>query len=176
MTPVSPASARSGRRYRSPIDTRARVLTVGVITTFVLASLLFGFMSTPHQLVSGLFLAFGGAAVGIAHTFRPTGFAMGPDCLVIYFPWRQLRIPWSSVSEVYLEPRNKSFRVVRVLGSGGIFGDIGRYWSPALGMHLRMVTDRSRIVVLRRRVPYCLSPDDPDRFVREAQSYLRTSG
>lgn len=163
------------RRYGSPIDGRARTLTAIVVTTVILASLLFGFMSRPYQLISGLFLAFCGVLLATTYTFRPIGYGMGPQGLTIFFSWRRLRIPWDSVTDVHLEPRNRSFQAIRVFGSGGVFGHIGRYWSPALGMHLRMVTDRNRVVVLRRKVPYSLSPDDPDRFVREAREFLVAS-
>ncbi|MCA9755710.1 MAG: hypothetical protein KDA27_07910 [Candidatus Eisenbacteria bacterium] len=172
MGPLVEGPDHVSRRYRSPVDLRSRILTTVVVVTVILASLLFGFMSRPYQLVSALFLAFAGIVLALAYTFKPIAYGMAPDGLTIFFPWRRMRIPWSSITAVRLEPRNKAFQSVRVMGSGGVFGQIGRYWSAALGMHLRLVTDRSRVVVLDRKVPYCLSPDDPDRFVREAQEYL----
>ena len=176
MSALAAGSGSVSRRYRSPIDLRAKILTTTVVVTVVLALLLFGFMSRPYQVVSGLFLAFSGVVLTTTYAFLPIGYGMGPQGLTIFFPWRRLRISWDSVTQVHLEPRNKSFHSIRVVGSGGVLGHIGRYWSPALGMHLRMVTDRNRVVVVRRKVPYCLSPDDPDRFVREAQEYLAADG
>ncbi|MEZ4647238.1 MAG: PH domain-containing protein [Candidatus Eisenbacteria bacterium] len=174
MGPLIEGPDHVSRRYRSPVDLRSRILTTVVIATVVLASLLFGFMSRPYQLVSALFLAFSGVVLALAYTFRPIAYGMAGDGITIFFAWRRLRIPWESISAVGLQPGNKAFQAVRVVGSGGVFGELGRYWSPALGMHLRLVTDRGRVVVLQRKVPYCLSPDDPDRFVREAQEYLGT--
>lgn len=172
MRSLSEGPGHVSRRYGSPIEPGVRVVTGVLIVTVVLGVVLFGFMARPYQVISALFLAFSVVLLVSAYTFRPIGYGMGPDGLIVFFPWRHLKIPWTTVEDVQLEPRESPFRAVRVLGSGGVFGHLGRYWSPALGMHLRLVTDRSRVIVLRRKIPYCLSPDDPDRFVREAREYL----
>lgn len=154
-------------------------MTAAVAITTVLAILLFGFMPRGYQVITGLFVAFSSLVLTTGYTFRPIAYGMGTNGLTIYFPWRRLRIPWNTVRAVRLEPKLAAFRAIRTLGTGGIFGFLGRYWSPALGFHTRLVTDRSRVVVVFRRVPYCVSPDDPDRFVREARAFLeevRASG
>ena len=161
------------RRYSAPVDTLARIVTIVVAVTIVAAILLFGFMAESYQVVTGLFIAFGALVFPTAYSFQPIAYGMGPEGIVIYFRWRRIRIPWRTIRAVRLEPRRKVFRSIRTLGSFGIFGYLGRYWSPALGFHIRLVTDRSRVVVLFRKVPYCLSPDDPDRFIREARPYLQ---
>ncbi|MCA9726802.1 MAG: hypothetical protein KC729_03900 [Candidatus Eisenbacteria bacterium] len=162
------------RRYGSPVDGLARLLTAGLLTTWVGAILLFGFMPTFYQAVTGLFLGFSALVLSGAYSFRPIGYGLAPSGLTIYFAWRRIRIPWDTVSSVELHPAIQPFRAVRVFGSSGIFGYLGRYWSPALGFHVRLVTDRRRVVLVRRKTSYCLSPDDPDRFVREAGSYLES--
>ncbi len=149
-----------------------KIITGAVILTWVAGAILFGYMSRPYQIVTGLFLAFTGVILTSGYTFRPIGYGLGPEGVVIYFAWRRLHIPWSSVRSVGIEPREKPFQSIRVFGTGGVLGVLGWYWSPALGFHIRLVTDRSRTVVLDRGVPYCLSPDDPDRFVREARAFL----
>lgn len=161
------------RRYASPVDTGVKVITgLAIVTTF-LALGLFSFMPRFYQVVTALFVAFTVVTLTTAYTFRPIAYGMDPEGVIIYFAWRRLRIPWHTVRAVRLEPKRKVFRAIRTLGSGGVFGYLGRYWSPALGFHIRLVTDRGRVVILFRKVPYCLSPDDPDRFVREARSYAK---
>ena len=160
------------RRYQSPVDGLVRVVTVVLIVTWGGAVVLFGFMPAVYQAITGLFLIFSVLVLSGAYAFRPIGYGLAPGGITIYFPWRRIRIPWETVHEVGLHPELKPFQAVRVFGSAGVFGYIGRYWSPALGFHIRFVTDRRKVVLIRRKVSYCVSPDDPDRFVREALGYL----
>ena len=162
------------RRYRSPVDSFSKGATLVVLVTWIGSILLFGFMPPVYQAITGLFLVFSSLVVSGAYAFRPIGYGLAPKGLTIYFAWRRIRIPWSTVQEVELHPRLQPFQAVRVFGSSGVFGYLGRYWSPALGFHIRLVTDRHRVVLIRRKVSYCVSPDDPDRFVREARSYLES--
>ena len=62
---------------------------------------------------------------------------------------------------------------IRTCGNGGLFSFTGWYWSRQLGTYRAYLTDFRKAVVLDfsdRRV--VVSPDDPERFVRELMSYL----
>jgi len=173
---TSQGTSGASRRYGSSVDLFSRGLTAIIIFTMIAGILLFGFMPRLNQILTGLFVAFCVIVVTTAYSFQPIAYGMNRDGLTIYFRWRSLKIPWSSVRSIELEPKTKSYKSIRVFGSAGVLGYLGRYWSPALGFHMRLVTNRSHVVVLHRRTPYCLSPDDPDRFVREAVAYVTAEG
>lgn len=62
-------------------------------------------------------------------------------------------------------------RSIRLCGNGGLFGFTGWFWNKKLRTHRVFVTDPKRAVVLRlSQRTLVVSPDDPERFVRELKA------
>ena len=54
------------------------------------------------------------------------------------------------------------------MGSGGLFAQIGRFHSPALGNFRMYLTDQDDAVLVHTDERFVISPADSGRFVAEA--------
>jgi hypothetical protein len=99
--------------------------------------------------------------------FVPIGYFVGKDSVVVRSSTKQIaEIPLTDIYEVLRD--KKGIAKIGPWSSGGyargLFGYFGRFYKPDLGVYTAYVTDMNRLVILKGRKTYVLSPKDPDRF------------
>ena len=99
--------------------------------------------------------------------FIVRGYSVTPDAILVHRPLWTTRLPRAGLQTAIFEP--KAMRgSLRTCGNGGFYSITGWYWSKSLRSYRAFVTDLNRTVVLRyRNRTVVVSPDDPERFVRE---------
>jgi hypothetical protein len=105
-------------------------------------------------------------ATGLGWAFSPRGFAFDRAHLTVIRPLSPVRIPLASIRAMALIDRKQAGTLVRVAGSGGLFGYYGRYWSRALGAFRLYATRRDQwVVVDTDGGRFVLTPATPERFL-----------
>ncbi len=109
--------------------------------------------------------------VFVALWMRPTAFYTDPDGLELVWPMRQRRIERSAIIRARVldmaQLKSELGYMMRV-GAGGLWGGFG-YAKTAIGMLELWVSRTDRIVYIEcdQRKSLLITPEDPDRFVRE---------
>jgi len=108
-----------------------------------------------------LLLVIGGAP------FMVRGYSISDRTLVVHRLGWTTRIDLSSFASATVDPEALK-NSIRLFGNGGLFVFAGWFSNRSLGRYRLFATDPKRAVVLRflDRV-IVVTPDDPDRFVRE---------
>lgn len=105
----------------------------------------------------------------------PTGYRLAPEGVRVERRSRGIVIPYRAIRSVDREPRQLGG--VMLLGSRGVFGRFGRYWSPGLGGYRLYLANREHLVwLVTDRGLVGLSPDRPDEFVARLGARLALVG
>jgi len=160
-------------RFDAPRDRQVRVqsrialLVLATVSAGLLLLGLFAFRGGPEIL--GPFLIGPAAlavAVALAALLSPRGFALGDGELRIERFLLPVRIPLRSIRSIGPLPEEQAAGMLRVGGSGGLFGHFGRYWSRRLGAFRMYASRRNGLVLLETdREVFVLSPGDREAFV-----------
>ncbi len=160
-------------RFAAPWDRSLRIATVLSLVVVAVAVAVFSALavSLPGGIPRALGLALGGVfalTFGIAFALSPRGYAIEAGRLRIERPLRAIEIPLASIRAAGALPDDAFRGVVRVAGSGGLFGYYGRFWSRRLGAFRLYATRRKRLVVVDTAADrFVLSPEPPDRFLED---------
>ena len=98
--------------------------------------------------------------------FTIRGYTVTPDAILVHRLVWDTRLPLAGLQSARFE-RTRRRRGVRI-GNGGFFSFSGFHYTPGLGLWRVLVTDHSRLVMLRypnRMV--AISPAAPEDFVRD---------
>jgi len=114
-------------------------------------------------LVGPLILA---GVIPIAWALAPRGFTIEGGELTVIRALFPVRIPLAAIRGAWLVGRAQAGALVRVAGSGGLFGYYGRYYSRGLGAFRLYATRRDRLVVVDTEAGrFVLTPSTPERFL-----------
>lgn len=116
--------------------------------------------------------------IPIAWGLAPRGFTIEGGELTVNRALFPVRIPLAAIRGAWLVGREQVGALVKVAGSGGLFGHYGRYYSRGLGSFRLYATRRDRLVVVDTEVGrFVLTPATPERFLeslRRAAPQART--
>jgi len=147
----------------APLGRATRILTV--IALAIIGAVLAAVLSagTDEPLAPRLIIATVLAAVVLASwALAPKGYATAPGRLVVR---RRGARPRTYATRPELPVRWR-MRGLRLLGSGGLFGHFGTFWTRGLGRYKAHVTDPARtVLVTTAQGPVLISPADPETFL-----------
>ncbi len=105
---------------------------------------------------------------GLAFAFRPAGYVVTADELIINRPLRDVRLKRAGIRRAVTLPAQDLSASIRLFGVGGLFGYYGRYTNRRLGRTTWYATRRDTPVLLETTddKKYILTPNDPTGFVR----------
>ncbi len=143
-------------------------VALGVVGTSALGVLFAVKSGDPRWLFAGLPFSLVLFVVG---QMAPTGYRLAPDGLRVERRSRATVIPYRAIRAVDRTPRQLGG--IMLVGSRGVFGRFGRYWSPGLGRYRLYLANREHLVWLEtERGLVGLSPDRPDEFVERLRARL----
>jgi hypothetical protein len=141
---------------------------VGVVGMTVLGIVLTVTTGQPHWLFASLPF---GLVLWVMGRYAPTGYRLAGDGVHVERRAGDAVIPYRRIRAVDRERRR--VRGINVLGSGGVFGTFGRFWSPFMGFYRLFLTNKDDVVWLRTDDGWvALSPDRPDEFVERLRGHL----
>ena len=109
--------------------------------------------------------------ISVAFAYSPRGYVVAEGSIIIRRLAKDAQVALESVKEARTAVQDDLHGLVRLWGSGGLFGYYGLHRTRKLGRSTWYVTNRSKMVVLdtgAKRV--LLSPDDPDAFVKAVRA------
>jgi hypothetical protein len=175
MTPTD-AAVREPRAY--PLAPMSAVIASLTLLVIAIPIVLVGssvFVPDSPLLVPGALVFTGIMAVWCF--WRPSHFRLDDDGLLVVFPLRRRRIPWSSIAgATTLDQRGfrQRFRWGLRIGVGGLWGGFGWLWTAQglLDMYISRL-DRWALVERRGARPLLVNPHPLDEFVTQLNARKR---
>jgi hypothetical protein len=155
--------------FAASLDKTAIVLTTLVTSIFaVVIGGQYSFIADAGR-ATPIYTTVGCLAIyGLAFAFRPTGYVVTADEVIISRPLLNRPIKRADIRRVAALPARDMSASIRLFGVGGLFGYYGKYTNTALGRTTWYATRRDTPVLLETvdNKKYILTPDDPSGFVR----------
>jgi hypothetical protein len=110
-------------------------------------------------------------ALWVFGRLAPSGYRLGPDGVHVQRRAGDVVVPYRSILAVDTEWR--SLTGLTMMGSRGIFGHFGRFWSPRLGHYRLYLTNQRQVVWLATQQGWvAVSPDRAEEFVARLRERL----
>lgn len=149
--------------------------------TFILLAVLFGWFgfvayisytqipnATPFGFVGLVLLAI---TVGITYMYMPTSYELTDRQLIIN---RRAGARHIDLRQISACSQAEGIPMLRLFGSGGLFGHLGLYYSSSMGRVWLYCTRRENLVLIHLAddLPIILSPDEDILFVSDLNSRI----
>lgn len=151
-------------KFAASLDKTAIVLTVLVTVVFAVvvggqyALIADVGRATPVYTTVGCL-----AIYGLAFAFRPAGYVVTAEEVVVSRPLWNVHIRRADLRRVAALPARDLSASIRLFGVGGLFGYYGRYANTTLGRATRR--DTPVLLETTGGKKYILTPNDPGAFV-----------
>lgn len=124
--------------------------------------------TTPFGLIGLVLLAI---TVGITYMYMPTGYELTDTQLIIH---RRAGARYINLQQVSACTPTEGIPMLRLFGSGGLFGYLGLYYSGKIGRLWLYATRRDNLVLINlvEDLPIILSPDEDILFVSDLNSKI----
>ena len=156
-------------KFAASLDKTAIVLTV--LVTIVFAVIIGGQYAiiadagraVPIYTTVGCLLIY-----GLAFAFRPAGYVVTADEVIISRPLWDVHIKRADIRRVAALPARDLSASIRLFGVGGLFGYYGKYTNSALGRTTWYATRRDTPVLVETadNKKFILTPNDPNSFAK----------
>lgn len=156
-------------KFAASLDKTALVLT-GLVTV-LFATIIGGqyaFIADAGQ-AAPIYTTVGCLLIyGLAFAFRPTGYVVTADEVIISRLLWDVRLKRADLRRVAALPARDLSASIRLFGVGGLFGYYGKYTNTVLGRTTWYATRRDTPVLLETAedIKYILTPNDPSGFIQ----------
>jgi hypothetical protein len=154
--------------YKASLDGLAKGITISILLVFAVLSGVNVSRLFTHQgdslyiLVNVLVTVLLISIVVVCYIYRPAGYLLTQDHLVIKRPIGKIIIPTSEITAVRLLHDDDIKGLIRTFGVGGMFGYYGKHYNSVLGHTTWYATRRDNLVFVqtsdKRKI--VLSPDN----------------
>ena len=156
-------------KFKASLDTPAILVTALVFVIFAICiGIQLTLTNSGNSGISLLVTIILSATYAGAFLFRPLGYEISPDAVIIQRPVKNVQIPLHSVAGVELISRDQLRYTIRTFGVGGLFGYYGRFANRTIGSMTWYATrrDRNVLLTLGNGQKILLTPDEPEQFIR----------
>lgn len=158
-------------QYEASWDKSVKIITIGVTALFIGLGLmdLFPFSHTFEWKKSAIITTILIVTYGGAYIFRPLGYVLTGDQVIIRRPWRSVIVERKSIETVQIISKEQLKFTIRTFGVGGLFGYYGKFYNSVFGKMTWYLTRRDHLVLIRttNKKTILLSPDEVDSFAKE---------
>lgn len=160
-------------KYKASLDKLAWIVTIVVTVLFVgAAALQIGLMNqidsiVPVTISIGLLLIY-----AIAFAFRPAGYTVSRDQLIIHRPLKNVTLAKSDIQTAQVITKKDIGWAVRTFGVGGLFGYYGKFANSTIGNMTWYATrmDKPVLITTVHDKKIIVTPDEPEQFVTDLLS------
>lgn len=155
-------------RFTASLDKLARVVTVGFFAfVIVIGSIVFTVTTDDNRIGKFLTITILLLVLFISYLWRPLGYAIDSNYIIVRRPARDVKICRRSVVKTELVEKGRLLASIRTFGVGGLFGYYGYFANKTYGHMIWHATRRDPAVLIitdnGRKI--ILTPDDPDGFL-----------
>ena len=132
-------------------------------------------------LVECLFFQFGGKIVSVslssfliviyacAYLFKPSGYEITDNSLIIHMPSNDVTIPIQDLSKVEIIDIEIMKSTKGLFRTRGLFGYSGKLRNPQIGSFTSFATRKNKTILVEtnKNEKFILTPDRPAKFVRQ---------
>jgi len=117
-------------------------------------------------------------AFGAPYFFRPLGFAVTNDAILILRPLGSRRIQLETLREIRVPATHPPGMTIGLMRVQGLYGTFGSFWNKHWGKSYVYVTNQANTVELglTNRSRLIISPDDPQEFVQAVKNVATAYG
>jgi hypothetical protein len=117
-------------------------------------------------------------AFGAPYLFRPLGFVVTNDAIIILRPLGSRRIQLDKLREIRVPATHPPGRTIGLIQVQGLYGTFGSFWNRHWGKFFVYVTNQVNTVELglTNGSRIIISPDDPQAFVQAVQNVSAALG
>jgi hypothetical protein len=157
-------------RYSASLDKSTKVITA-VITALFVGILAYELQTFTRGEQNGLLIISAILLItyGSAYIYRPTGYSVTEQELIIHRPINSIRYAREALESVQVIVKKDLQFTIRTFGVGGLWGYYGYFYNSAYGKMIWFVTRRDHLVLIKtaNKKTILLSPDDIDSFTSE---------
>lgn len=109
---------------------------------------------------------------GGSYLFKTNHYSLSDQKIIIVKPFWKSSIAFQEITAIERMPTAFSLKII---GSNGVWGYYGFFWSKARGWMTYNFTDPGNIILIttKSKGKYCISPDNPEEFIQTFKSLTR---
>ncbi len=117
-------------------------------------------------------------AFGAPYFFRPLGFAVANDAIIVLRPLSSRRIQLETLREIRVPATHPPGTTMGLMRVEGLYGTFGSFWNKHWGKFYVYMTNQANTVELRltNGSRIIISPDDPQAFVQAVNNVAAAYG
>ena len=167
------------KNYTASLDRLSTLITAGVGLLFIGIGFCLFFLpenapdSAMGKMIPSLINLFNISIFLFCYLFRPLGYVLSDENLVIRRYFLPRFFAYSEIAEVRPIPREDLRWTMRTFGNGGVFGYYGKFYHTAFGAMTWFASRRDHyvLIILKDGRKIIVTPDDLN-FVNDLSSQL----
>ena len=153
--------------FKASKDMTVKIITIGVFLLFAFISYksIIGIIHssgrlTPILIHSSVLLFMVGILL-FSYLYAPKEYSVDKHSLVIHRPVSNKIIPIDSIIEIRQVDKSELKGTIRTFGVGGLFGNYGKFYTPALGnLTFYATQNKNYVLITMNKKKILLTPDD----------------
>ncbi|MBM6882286.1 PH domain-containing protein [Bacteroides caecigallinarum] len=102
--------------------------------------------------------------------YMPIRLTIGNDKIILHRLFGAINIPIKNIIEIKAIPNSETAFSIRIFGSGGLFGYLGKFKNPKLGSYTMYATNLNELVLIRTNSKkYVFSCKNRDEFIESVK-------
>jgi len=153
-------------------------IVILVVSVLIVLSIIFAILeilTTRYTIALIIVTGILSVSVTVAYLFKPDGYVLLDNELLIKRKINIKHIPFDKIDEIKLLNKEETKSLFRIVGIGGVFGWVGKFWNKKLGF-LNLYASKAYDLVLIKTSDskkILISPEEKERFVNEINKLLR---
>jgi hypothetical protein len=155
-------------RYDTVYDLQVKVVTNFIILVIAVA-LAANFFSSPAEMrLSRALLVVLVPVVLVTWGIHPLHYRISDSSIKIRRPFNTIDIPFETITDLRLIKGNELGFLIRMFGSGGLFGYLGTFRSPAIGKFMMWCTNKDDLIlIITHEKKIAISPSNAEAFLSD---------
>ena len=102
--------------------------------------------------------------------YMPIRLTIGNDKIILHRLFGAINIPIKDIIAIKAIPNSETAFSIRIFGSGGLFGYLGKFKNKKLGYYTMYATDINELILIRTaRKTYVFSCRNRDKFIESVK-------
>jgi len=151
--------------FKAVLDSKAKYISYGIITLSIITFFVIFIINGVGSITGAIFFIWWGI-IFFSYLFSPMGYTINHKSISILTRIKRFKILLSDIKEIKKLEKEALSQSVRVFGIGGLFGYTGLFYSKNLKFYLSFCTSHDRLIMIKARRVYLISPEDRDLFYK----------
>jgi cytochrome c biogenesis protein CcdA len=153
--------------YKASKDMTIQAITIGIVLLFAFLSyrsavaLIHSNGNLATILIHSSVLIFLLGTLLLCFLFAPQKYSIEENEIIIQRPISNIHISIDSIKEIRQVDKSETKGMIRTFGVGGLFGNFGKFYAPALGRITMYATqNKNYVLIIANKRKIIITPDD----------------